>query len=192
MGEIRTPCCAIETLVLAQSLVFTIGYVAKGEDLYEASHSFFSEIISWEFLIPIVAIQVTLLLMNLVSFLAIRCTIPYFLLPYIAISVFSLFIATALVGITIDRIVWVVGWSWPSALLLLFLFLYIIIELYFISLKLTVFKILVKRKKAVQVRLDSDLNHVFMGTEQRGSCHVSCSKSLIISHQRCNNLGSGL
>ncbi|KHJ99910.1 hypothetical protein OESDEN_00095 [Oesophagostomum dentatum] len=47
---------------------------------------------------------VTLLLMNLVSFLAIRCIVPYFLLPYIAMSVFSLFIATALIGVTNSRL----------------------------------------------------------------------------------------
>ncbi|KIH58902.1 hypothetical protein ANCDUO_10883 [Ancylostoma duodenale] len=91
---------AFEALVLAQSLVFTIGYISKGEALYNSTHTFFSEIVSWEFLIPIVAVQVTLLLMNLVSFLAIRCVVPYFLLPYIAMSVFSLFIATALIGVT--------------------------------------------------------------------------------------------
>ncbi|XGW33445.1 hypothetical protein V3C99_017677, partial [Haemonchus contortus] len=161
MGEIRTPCCmspkntcicamAFEALVLAQSLVFTIGYISKGEAVYDSSHALFSEIVSWEFLIPIVAVQVILLLMNLVSLLAIRFVVPYFLLPHIAMSVFSLFIATALIGVTIDRIVWVFGWSWPPNLLLLLLLLYLIIELYFVSLKLTVFKILVKRKKAVQ------------------------------------------
>ncbi|CAJ0609646.1 unnamed protein product [Cylicocyclus nassatus] len=161
MGEIRAPCClgpknacmcamAFEAIVLAQSLVVTVGYISRGEALYNSTNAFVSEIISWEFLIPVVAVQVTLLLMNLVSFLAIRCIVPYFLLPYIAMSVFSLFIATALIGVTIDRLMWVFGWSWPPSLLLLMLFLYLIIELYFVSLKLTVFRVLVKRKKAVR------------------------------------------
>ncbi|KAJ1357846.1 hypothetical protein KIN20_016103 [Parelaphostrongylus tenuis] len=160
MGEIRTPCCmstksacicamAFEALILAQSLVFTIGYISQGETVYDASLTFFSEIVSWEFLMPIVIVQVTLFLMNLISFLAIRCIVPYFLLPYIAMSVFSLFITTALIGVTIDRIVWVFGWSWPPSLLLLVLFLYLVVEPYFVSLKLSVFKLLVKRKKVI-------------------------------------------
>ncbi|ETN69055.1 hypothetical protein NECAME_01165 [Necator americanus] len=79
MGEIRAPCCmnpknacicamAFEALVLAQSLVFTIGYISKGEALYNSTHTFFSEIVSWEFLIPIVAVQVSFLLRSLFYF----------------------------------------------------------------------------------------------------------------------------
>ncbi|RCN46742.1 hypothetical protein ANCCAN_07184 [Ancylostoma caninum] len=86
--------------------------------------------------------------MNLVSFLAIRCVVPYFLLPYIAMSVFSLFIATALIGVTSKKLDVNIGVNEMSTkdemgkghLN----------ELYFVSLKLTVFKVLVKRKKAVQ------------------------------------------
>lgn len=56
--------------MLAQSLAFTIGHISKGEDLYDSSHAFLSQIVSWDFLIPIVAVQVLLCLLLILPLLS--------------------------------------------------------------------------------------------------------------------------
>uniref|UniRef100_A0A1I7XEZ0 Transmembrane protein n=1 Tax=Heterorhabditis bacteriophora TaxID=37862 RepID=A0A1I7XEZ0_HETBA len=146
-----------EALVLTHSLVFSITCAVQGNNRYDSYHILLAEVVRYEYLIPLIVIQVMWLAMNVVALLAIKCIIPYLMLPYLTVSVLSFFITSLLLGITIisrclsvDRVIRSSEWAWPITLLLFLLSFFALMELYFTSLKLACFRLLVKRKKAVQ------------------------------------------
>ncbi|TKR80214.1 hypothetical protein L596_014324 [Steinernema carpocapsae] len=142
-----------ELLLLSHSLIFTATNIVTGEKKYNETNMSLSQGLCFEYLAPLLVIQILWVVTDLVAILAVKIALHYLMIPYLLLSLIAVVAASALIVkffMNISHMPIGQQIEWPLILAITLLFCFVLMEAYFLTVKLVCFRALMRKRKAVQ------------------------------------------
>ncbi|KAI6223789.1 hypothetical protein M3Y99_01424400 [Aphelenchoides fujianensis] len=149
----------VDLLLLSHLLIFTITNFAGGQAKYEGGNPLLAALLPFYMFVPLLFVEIVWLATCLLSIVSLKTVLPYLQLPYLLST--PLLLAT-LIWVLI-RVVEELSRSptpeWPLVVFLGAAMLLLLEQLYFLYVKLSCFKMLIRKRK-VSVRRKGKLTAV--------------------------------